>query len=212
MARADTPSWQETFRAAGAGLVAALGRAPGRVAVVTGAARGEGRTTACAGLARALAETGMRVVAVDLDLRRPDLHRGLGAANPVGAAEVLGRLKALPECLQAVTTVAEGPADGGSGVRLLAAGNPPADPGRLLSDGALAPMLAELASDADLVLVDTPPLLAFADGRLIGAHTDGAVVVVQERRTRATALDEVAAALKLSGIPALGVLYNRERR
>lgn len=212
MARSDTTSWQETFRAAGSGLVAALGRVPGRVVMVTGAARGEGRTTACAGMARAMAQTGMRVVAVDLDLRRPDLHRALGAANPLGASEVLGGIKSLPECLQRLSAAPAGPAADERSLHLLAAGDPPADPGGLFSADALGGLLGDLAAGADLVLVDTPPLLPFADGRIIGAHTAGAVVVVQERRTRASSLDDVAAALRVSGIPALGVLYNQERR
>lgn len=210
MARSGTPSWQETFRAAGSGLLATLGRAPGRVVMVTGAARGEGRTTACAGMAKSLAQTGVRVVALDLDLRRPDLHRALGASNATGASEVLSGVKALSECVQ---RVAAAPAAGGDRcLRLLAAGNPPSDPGLLFSDDTLGALLGELSCGADLVLVDTPPLLPFADGRLIGAHVAGAVVVVQERRTRASSLDDVAAALRMSGIPSLGVLYNRERR
>ena len=212
MARSPVPSWQETFRAAGSGLLTALGSGTNRVVAVTGADHGDGRTTACAALATALGRTGLRVVAADLDLRRPDLHRRLGASNPAGAAEVLAGVKGLSECVQ---TVASGP-DPAAGeeraVLLLPAGNPPADPAELLTVAALTSLFDALSADADLVLVDTPPLLPFADGRLIGARAAGAVVVVRERRTRTEALDQVGNALRLSGIRPLGLLYNRERR
>ena len=212
MARSPAPPWQESFRAAGSGLVTAVGSDPNRVVAVTGADPGDGRTTACAALATALGRTGLRVVAVDLDLRHPDLHRRLGGSNPVGAAEVLAGVRGLSECVQAVAPSPHPVAGEERAVQLLPAGNPPADPAELLTVAALTSLFDALSADADLVLVDTPPLLPCADGLLIGGRAAGAVVVVRERRTRTEALDQVGNALRLSGIRPLGVLYNRERR
>src|SRR4029453_7965684 len=119
--------------------------------------RGDGKTTVRANLAGALAEDGRNVIAVDCDLRRPQLAKRLGVADQVnfGLDSVLIDRRALEEALVDVEV------EGGQ-LRLLPGGSPP-NPSVLLGSGRMRRLLALLREDADIVVIDTPPLLAVSD-------------------------------------------------
>src|SRR5581483_1191978 len=87
--RADEIIGNEAFRVLRTNLELALLDLEPATIMVTSAHAGEGKTATCAQLARSFAEAGRRVVAVDLDLRQPDLHNWFGAENVPGASDVL---------------------------------------------------------------------------------------------------------------------------
>ncbi|MFI9828600.1 polysaccharide biosynthesis tyrosine autokinase [Streptomyces sp. NPDC051913] len=156
--------------------------------LVAGARPEEGRTQTAIDLATSVAHTGRRVVLLEADLRRPRVAAELGLRDGPGLADVLAHGTPLYQALQSVD---------GSGVRVLTAGTVQADPGTLLSSPDLARLMRALDSDADLIVVDSPPLLAFADAAVLAAVTDGALFVARAGRTRRAdaerALDALAA-------------------
>jgi len=141
--------------------------------LVAGALPAEGRTRTAIDLATSVARTGQRVILVEADLRRPRLATELHLSDGPGLADVLAHGVPLYQALQSW-----------GGLRVLAAGPPPADPGTLLSSPDLARLTRALASDADLIVVDSPPLLSFADATVLASVTDGVLLVVRARRTR----------------------------
>lgn len=157
-------------------LQAADGDRPPASVLVTSALPGEGRTGTAVDLARSFTRTGRRVVLVEADLRRPHLAADLGLRGSAGLAGVLTGRTELYDALQ--------PWQDGL-LRVLPAGDPvPSDPSALLSSGEAARTLRALEAEADLVVVDSPPLLPFADAAALASATEGVLLVVRTGRTR----------------------------
>ncbi|CAN5753107.1 CpsD/CapB family tyrosine-protein kinase [soil metagenome] len=174
--------------------------------VVTSAHAGEGKTATCARLAQALARSGQRVVLVDLDLRHPDVHRWIGAANDFGVSDVLLNERTLDSCLQFV----EAPGRGAKrGIYFLSAGKPVHEPTELLGTARLKKLLEGLGEQADVVLLDTPPVLPVADTLVIGRMAGGVIIVAESRRTPAGAVLKVKDALVANRARPLGVVLNK---
>ncbi len=173
-----------------------------RTLVVTSPSAGEGKTTVAVDLAVAMAEAGYRVVLVDAHLRAPGVADRLGLSGQVGLAEVLSGTSTTAQAVQVW---------GRHGLRVLPAGAPPAGPSELLGSPRMDALLAELTADADLVVLDTAPLLPVTDAMLMALRADGTCLVVDSTRTRRAPLGRAVEALALTGAPVLGVVLNRTR-
>jgi capsular exopolysaccharide synthesis family protein len=151
---------------------------PGTILLVTSPRPGEGKSSVAANLAAAEAMAGRRVVLVDGDLRKPQVHRLFRLRNEVGLASVLTGGAKLGDAVQRL--------DGTPNLAILSAGPPPPDPAEVLANERLGPVLSGLAQAADLVVVDAPPLLPVADPTMIVQHCDVALLVatagISERR------------------------------
>ena len=130
------------------------------------------KSSALANLAVVMAQAGDRVV-VDGDLRRPRQHEIFGLGNSRGLTDWL-KERGTPALVE--TSVAN--------LRLLPSGPLPPNPVALLSTNRLAELLAQLAVDADYVLVDAPPVLAVTDAALWAGKVDGVLLAVHAGRTR----------------------------
>ena len=199
----------EAFRVLRSNLLVAIDDLANPVVLITSAQEGEGKTSTCVALARSLAAAGPRVVLVDLDLRRPDAHRHLGADNVPGCAEVLLDQRPLEECLQYLAPAREGSRT--RGLYFLPAGTSTADPTELLSSPRTGRLLDELARQADIVLIDTPPVLPVADTLVIGRLAAGAVLVVEAKGTSLDLLHRTKSALTRNQTRILGVVLNKLR-
>jgi succinoglycan biosynthesis transport protein ExoP len=140
---------------------------------------GREKTAVAANLAVALAQSGLHVVLVDADLRRPRAHQLFGLDNEVGLTEVIGAGHELSLPLPLVPT-------GVGRLTLLRAGRPVTDPGAVLQSPALPRVLDELTRTADFVVVDAPPMLTGADATVLMGLVDMMLFVADLRRvTRA---------------------------
>ena len=169
-----------------------------QVLLVTSAVPHEGKTTTVLNVALALAENrDRRVLLVDGDLRRPSIARYLSPAPKLGISEALAGSVDVEHALIEPRN---------SRLVVLPAGTPPTNPLELLRSEDLATVLAVLRRSFDLVLVDTPPAVPFADAAVIGPHADAALLVV---RSRTTAKPLVHKAMEAMGpIPLLGAVLN----
>ena len=175
--RGSGPYVHEAFQTLRAGLTYFnIDRTLGSV-LVCSPTRGDGKTTVAANLARALAEDGRNVIAVDCDLRRPQLAKRLGVADQVnfGVDSVLIDRRELGEALVDVEV------EGGR-LRVLPGGSPP-NPSVLLGSDAMRALLSHLREDADMVIVDTPPLLAVSDAVPLQEQVSGTVLVARMAHT-----------------------------
>ncbi len=151
---------------------------PPKSIVVTSSLPGEGKSTTTANLALSLAETGLKVVVIEGDLRRPRLLDYLGFEGSVGLTDVLvGRVE-VDDVLQPF---------GRTGLRLLGAGPIPPNPSELLGSANMEQLVADLAERFDYVLIDAPPLLPVTDAAVLSTIVDGALVVVGAGRGPARA-------------------------
>ncbi|OWY60743.1 hypothetical protein B7486_67535, partial [cyanobacterium TDX16] len=148
---------------------------PLRTLLVTSPTEGDGKTTTVANLAVAVSRSGQRCVVVCGDLRQPRVHEHLGVAPEPGLTSVLLGEVTLDEALQRVPDTGK--------LRVLAAGGVPPNPSELLSSDAAIQVLERVGDGADLVLIDSPPVLPVTDALVLAQQVDGVVLVADARHT-----------------------------
>lgn len=159
--------------------------------MITSAVQAEGKSTTAANLAIALARSGRRVVLVDLDLRRPTLDRLFGASGRPGLTSVtLGHVELEDALLNVPLDNGRAPhqtEDGdierlslaGGRLEVLPTGPLPPDAGGFIGSAAMTDVLSALRRRADIVLIDTPPVLPVGDAMTLSTKVDGIVVVAR---------------------------------
>ena len=171
-----------------------------RSIVLTSAAPSEGKTTIAAHLAIANADRGRRTLLVDGDLRRPSLHAKFGLNPQVGFSNVLtGELH-----WQDVVV----PVVGRPNLSLLPSG-PGSHRAADLIGPRLAPLLDEFAKEFDLVILDSPPLLGFAECLQMATAADGVLIVSLAGETKRRAVAEVISVLNRLRVNIIGVVLNQ---
>jgi polysaccharide biosynthesis transport protein len=173
---------------------------PTKSIVISSTLPGDGKSTVSAQLAKAASAMGQRVLLVDADLRLPRVHQELNLSNIVGLSNMIVMDLDPEEIFQQV--------DGYDDLYVLTAGQIPPDVSRLLSSKKMKALQQQFASMFDLVIYDTPPLLALADARLLAAHADGIAIVVGLGKTDKLMLRQAMNALKTSRASLLGVIAN----
>jgi capsular exopolysaccharide synthesis family protein len=171
-----------------------------RVLQVTSPVASEGKSTTLANLAVALSQAGSRVVVVCCDLRRPRLHQFFGLPNKVGLTSVLLGQVPLTKALQSVPDQPR--------IMVLASGPIPPNPSELLSSQRTTDLLSQIASQADIVLVDCPPVLPVTDAAVLATKVDGTLVVASAGTTTTKDLARTLELLGQVDAPLLGVVLN----
>jgi tyrosine-protein kinase Etk/Wzc len=170
-----------------------------RTIVVTSAAPAEGKTTTAANMAVAFAQQGMRVLIVDCDLRRSRLHKMFSVPREPGLTElVIG--KADIDAIARETPV--------TGLYVLPSGQLPPNPSELLGGERMQKTLQKLSEAFDLVVLDTPPLLAASDAAILATLADGVVLVVRAGVTEADAGIQALQQLTSVGARVVGAVLN----
>jgi succinoglycan biosynthesis transport protein ExoP len=171
-----------------------------RTIMVTSAVEQEGKSTTAANLAVAFARAGMKVTLVDLDLRRPFLHRFFDIEISPGVTDVaLGRVnleEALVRVKPAGAEAVDAPSPNGDRpdpmrFDVLTAGSRPPDPGEFVASKALSMILSQVAATSDLVLIDAPPLLHLGDAVALSAKVDALLLVVRLKVAKRPMLREL---------------------
>lgn len=176
--------------------------------VVTSASPGEGRTTTAVNLAIAVAQAAHRVLLIDADLRRPAVATVLGLRETEGLSTVLAGRTTLEQA-----TVRWVPDDDDTArIAVLPAGPVPPNPSDLLASEAMDKLLDMARHRYDVVILDSSPLLQATDAAALAARTRGALLVVDDRRSRRARLSEAVTRLGLAGAEAVGVVLNRADR
>lgn len=169
-----------------------------QVILVTSAVAGEGKTSTILNLAWAIAQSReKRVLVIDSDLRRPSISSYLGLDFELGFGEVLNEVS---EALPSIVRVAD------STLYILSSSRAEAQPAELLSKERVGETLAELRKYFDYILIDAPPVVAFADARLLANHADAVIIVVRAGLAGHSTVERAIEALPHNRI--LGVVLN----
>jgi succinoglycan biosynthesis transport protein ExoP len=170
-----------------------------RSLLVTSASPGEGKTTTAANLAAAHAEQGKRTLLIDGDLRRPSVHRNFDLPSVVGLSNaLLGEISWREAVIQPEAV---------PNLYILPAGPPSRRASDLVGRG-LTEVLEEAAAEYDLVMLDAPPLLGFAEPLQMATAVDGVVVVARAGQTSRKAVASVLATLNRLRAKVVGVVLN----
>ena len=175
-----------------------------RVLVLTSPDPGAGKTTVTSNLGMATAEIGRRVLLIDADLRRPRLHRLFEIPNSFGLTDILRITTPLEEIpvnqlvrqtkIPGLCLVPSGPTTDGLTC--------------LLYSPRLTEFLERVAKEFDLVLIDAPPMLHFADARVLGRHSDGVILVLRSGQTKRDAAMLARQRFDEDGTCVLGTILN----
>jgi len=167
------------------------------VYVVTSAGPGEGKTTVCCNLAIALAENRLRILLIDADLQKPQLHERFQLPNDRGLLQLLkdGPPASIRETSVPGLFVLPGGGLSDSGTELLASPN-------------LSEILNQFRQSYDIVLIDTPPVLLLPAGRLVGRLSDGVILVIRAGETTKRAALAACERLYSDEIPLVGTILN----
>lgn len=188
--------------------------------VVTSAAPGEGKTLTSANLSVTFAYDGLRVLLVDCDVRRPRLHGLFQVPRSPGLMELLTPSFNSNDGQSLTFNPSAGLTDSGRpvtdvirptnvrGLSLLTCGALPTNPSGLLSGVRMRALLQELAKSFDLVILDTPPVLATADAGILGSLADGVLLVVRAGQTDRVAAKRAHQQLVNVGARVVGTVLN----
>jgi polysaccharide biosynthesis transport protein len=170
-----------------------------RSLVVSSAAPQEGKTTIALQVAQAGAAIGQKVLLVDANFRTPDLHERLGLPNQKGLANMLVEKLDPLDSIQRSTI---------PNLSILTAGILTKDSPRQLASSQMQQIVAQLETEFDLVIYDTPHLLGLSDTSFLTAYTDGLLLVVGVRKTKRSVLMQVLTGLENFQLPVVGVVVN----
>ncbi|MDQ4091243.1 MAG: AAA family ATPase, partial [Actinomycetota bacterium] len=196
---------------------------PIKLIVVTSSLPGEGKSLVAANLAVMFAQADYRTLLVSADLRRSSIDELFGQHAPspgltgviapvrpgtAGArANGNGRAdRSAVDVNSSARAVVKTPV---ANLLLLPSGPTPPNPAELLGSGRMSSLLAEWRSSADVVIIDTPPLLAVTDAAVLAARSDGVVLVAAVNETKREALKQSMTILEGTGARLLGVVANK---
>jgi non-specific protein-tyrosine kinase len=172
---------------------------PLRTLLATSSAPNEGKSTTLANLAVTMAQAEQSVLLVDCDLRRPGLHTLFGLPNDDGLTSAILAQADGPLPIQATSV---------PGLRLLTSGPLPPRPADLLGSRRMGALIERLRGEADIVLFDTPPVVAVTDAAVLAPRVDGVLLVLHAGQTRRDRARESRQILEKVKANIVGVVLN----
>lgn len=166
--------------------------------LVTSSEPGEGKSTTSGNLALAFAQDEKKVILIDCDLRKPSLHKKFRISNNRGLSDVIIDRDKLNKCIQKRTEYLD----------ILTAGKIPPNPSEMLGSQAMSSLLDELSNVYDVIILDSPPVLAVTDAQILSTKVDGTVLVVRAEKTKKDTLLAAKGVLDKVNANILGTVLN----
>lgn len=170
-----------------------------RSIMITSTGPGEGKSTTAANLAVVFAQQGKQVLLIDADLRKPTVHYTFRLQNIHGLTSVLLRNATLQEAVS-ISEIDH--------LDVLTSGPIPPNPAELLSSRSMVELLKEAYDQYDIVIIDSPPLLAVADAQILANQVDASIMVVASGKTEREAALKGKESLLSAKSKLLGVVLN----
>jgi non-specific protein-tyrosine kinase len=177
--------------------------APVNTILITSSIPGEGKSTTSANLGVVMAQADLSVIMADTDLRRPILHKLFQLPNDRGVTTaLLDDESAIEDHLQGTSV---------KNLRVLTSGPLPPNPSELLGSKRMERLIHGLKEKADIIIFDSPPLLAIADATVLANGVDGVLAVASAGETRHKTIVKTVETLRANGANLLGVVLVRFR-
>lgn len=197
-ARTEDPG-VESLRSLRTALQFAMLDAPNNVVLFTGPTPGIGKSFTSANFAAVLGAGGKRVLLIDADMRKGHIHKAFGLARGHGLSDLIAGSQTLSAVVHKNVS---------SGLDLITTGTLPPNPAELLMSPSTVGLLQELSKQYDIVLFDTPPVLAVSDTQVIAPHAGTVFLVARAEVSTLGELQESAKRLSQAGVTVRGVIFN----
>lgn len=194
----------EALRSLRTSLHFAMMEAKNNVIVISGPRPGVGKTFISANLAAVVAQAGQKVLVIDVDMRKGTLHKVLGISHVSGLSDVLSGKLAVSDAIHAVPGLEQ--------MHYMTRGDIPPNPSELLMHPRFVQMLEELSTQYDLIIVDTPPILAVTDAAIVSSHAGSTLMVT---RFGVNQPKEILLSMKRfeqNGVQVKGAIFNAVER
>ncbi|CAG4920795.1 Tyrosine-protein kinase wzc [Paraburkholderia saeva] len=170
-----------------------------RIVVLTGPMPGVGKSFLTVNLATLLAHSGKRVLLIDGDMRRGALERYLGGTQDIGLSELLSGQISLEEAIRQTET---------ENLSFISCGHRPPNPSELLMSPRLQTYLEALAKRYDVILIDTPPVLAVTDASIVAVHAGATFLVLRSGMHSEPEINDALKRLNNAGVTVQGAIFN----
>src|SRR5690625_1202165 len=170
-----------------------------RSMIVTSSGPGEGKSITTANLAVVYAQQGKKVLLVDADMRKPTVHYTFRFDNLRGLCNYLVGETSLTEAISPTDV---------ENLSVVGCGPIPPNPSELLASRKIAQFIEEASMAYDIILFDTPPVLAVADAQILANICDGSMIVVRSKHTEYEAANKATDRLKSAKAKLLGAVLN----
>ena len=191
--------FSEAYKSVRTNLLFTMANTDNKIVTVSSAEPNSGKSTTCAYLAQAMAQTGSRVLVIDADMRKPTQHKLFRINNNVGLSRLLGGFGDIEESIHHGVS---------PGLDLISAGPIPPNPSELLGSKQLQDLLDKLSTSYDFIFIDTPPMRVVTDPLLIGHLTAGVVLICRQKQTTYDDIKKCLESLNSSNSNLLGVIIS----
>ena len=185
----------ESYKSARSNIMFSLSAEDQKVFAVTSYSKGEGKSTVSANLAISFSKMERRVLLIDCDLRRPNVHNIFRLDNNIGLSNVIGKMAEFDDAVQRNVLPC---------LDILPSGTIPPNPSELVCSPRFEKLMARLQEEYDYIIFDTPPIGVVADALLLKDMIAGFVVVLRERSTTHGDIQNLLDSVKLADAKILG--------
>ncbi len=168
--------------------------------IMTSAVPSEGKTSTACNVAVVSAQAGKRVLLIDADMRKPQIHQRFQISNLQGLSSLIIK----EDSVENTIVKSETP-----GLFLLPCGPIPPNPSEMLASNSFMELIKQFREEYDLIIVDTPPVLSVTDALVATRAVDGTVYVIDASHTNRALAKKAVTALNQVGAKILGVVLNR---
>ena len=173
---------------------------PLKTMLITSSISGEGKSTLAAMLSFTMSKEYKKMLLLDLDLRKPILHRIFNLSNKIGVTNVITGNKTIEEVVSKT---------GIENLDIITSGPIPIDPGNLTESNKMKEFISSLKEQYDLIIIDSPPALAVHDPVVLGTLVDGIIYVVESSKISAAMINHVTDLFNKANVNIIGVIMNK---
>ena len=185
----------ESYKSARSNIMFSLSADDDKLFAVTSYSKGEGKSTVSANLAISFSKMEKKVLLVDCDLRRPNIHNIFKIENQAGLSNVIGKMVEFEDVIHRNVL---------PNLDILPSGTIPPNPSELLCSPKFTNLIKKLYEEYDYIIFDTPPIGVVADALLLKDIIAGFVVVLRERSTTHGDVQNIMDSMKLADAKILG--------
>lgn len=187
----------EAYKSARTNIMFSLSATDKKAFAITSYSKGDGKSTVAANLAISFSKMGKKVILIDCDFRRPNIHNILKLDNRAGFSNMIGKMVTFDEIVHRDVLPC---------LDVLTSGTIPPNPSELLCSSEVNNLLERLNIEYDYIIFDTPPVGVVADTLLLKDFIAGYLLIIRERKTTHGDIEKLLNSIKIADGKALGFI------